>query len=71
MLDGNKLRGIALKIKNGKSQLDVSGEIQKLGSNGSEKHGPLLQEVVKQLLDEYSQTIKDITGERKWLNRVN
>jgi hypothetical protein len=63
ILDENKLGDIALKLKNGKSQRDVSGEIQKLALNGSEKARPLLKEVIKQLLDEYSQTIKDITDE--------
>jgi hypothetical protein len=63
ILDEKKLRNIAIKVKQGESQPDITKEIQKLTFNGIEKAKPLLKDVIKQLLDEYIQTIKDITDE--------
>jgi hypothetical protein len=63
ILDEKKLRNIAIKVKQGESQPDITKEIQKLAFSGIEKVKPLLKDVIKQLLDEYIQTIKDITDE--------
>jgi hypothetical protein len=63
ILDEKKLRNIAVKVKQGESQPDITKEIQKLALNGIEKAKPLLKDVIKLLLDEYLQTIKDITDE--------
>ena len=63
ILDENKLRDIAQKVKRGESNPAITDEIQKLAVNGIEKAKPLLKEVIKQLLDEYTQSIKDITDE--------
>jgi hypothetical protein len=57
------LRSIAVKVKQGESQTDITKEIQKLALNGIEKAKPLLKDVIKLLLNEYLQTIKDITDE--------
>ena len=63
ILDEKKLRNVAAKIRQGESSPDITKEIQKLAVNGIEKAKPLLKDVIKLLLDEYLQTIKDITGE--------
>ena len=63
ILDENKLRNIANRVKQGETNSIVAEEIKKLALNGIEKAKPLLKEVVKQLLDEYTQSIKDITDE--------
>jgi len=63
IFDEKKMRNIAIKVKQGESQPDITKEIQKLTFNGIEKAKPLLKDVIKQLLDEYIQTIKDITDE--------
>jgi hypothetical protein len=63
ILDDKKLRSIALKLKHGESQPDVAREIQNLTLNGIEKAKSFLKDVIKQLLDEYLQTITDITDE--------
>jgi hypothetical protein len=63
ILDDKKLRNIAVKVKQGESPPDITKEIQKLAVNGIEKAKPLLKDVIKLLLDEYLQTIKDITDE--------
>jgi hypothetical protein len=63
ILDEKKLRNIAVKVKQGESPPDITKEIQKLAFSGIEKAKPLLKDVIKQLLDEYLQTIKDITDE--------
>jgi len=63
ILDEKKLRSIAVKVKRGESQPVVTKEIQKLALTGIENAKPLLKDVIKLLLDEYLQTIKDITDE--------
>jgi len=63
ILDEKKLRNVAAKIRQGESSPDITKEIQKLAVNGIEKAKPLLKDVIKLLLDEYLQTIKDITDE--------
>jgi hypothetical protein len=63
ILDEKKLRNIAQKVKPGESNPIITAEIRKLTLNGIEKAKPLLKEVIKQLLDEYTQSIKDITDE--------
>ena len=63
IFDEKKMRNIAIKVKQGESQPDITKGIQKLTFNGIEKAKPLLKDVIKQLLDEYIQTINDITDE--------
>jgi uncharacterized protein YecA (UPF0149 family) len=63
VLDEKKLRSIAVKITQGESQPEIIKEIQKLAFSGIEKAKPFLKDVIKQLLDEYLQTITDITDE--------
>jgi len=63
ILDEKKLRNIAAKVKQGESQSATAKEMQKLAIRGIEKATPLLKDVIKLLLDEYLQTIKDITDE--------
>jgi hypothetical protein len=63
VLDEKKLRSIAVKITQGESQPEIIKEIQKLAFSGIEKAKPLLKDVITLLLDEYLQTIKDITDE--------
>jgi hypothetical protein len=62
-VDEKKLRNIAAKIKQGESQSAAAKEMQELAITGIEKAKPLLKDVIKLLLDEYLQTIKDITDE--------
>ncbi|MGP8080627.1 MAG: hypothetical protein ACLPVI_08990 [Dehalococcoidales bacterium] len=63
ILDEKKLKDIAQKVKQGESNPTITEEIKKITLNGIEKAKPLLKEVIKQLLDEYTQSIKDITDE--------
>ena len=63
VLDEKKLRSIAVKITQGESLPEIIKEIQKLAFSGIEKAKPLLKDVITLLLDEYLQTIKDITDE--------
>jgi hypothetical protein len=63
ILDEKKLKNIADKIKLGENSPAIGDEMKKLTFNGIEKAKPLLKEVIKQLLDEYAQSIKDITDE--------
>ena len=63
ILDEKKLRGIAIKVRQGESNPAIDEEIRKLAVNGIEKAKPLLKDVVKQLVDEYIQTVTDITDE--------
>jgi len=63
ILDEKKIKNIAAKVRQGENNQAVADEIKKLTFNGIEKAKPLLKEVVKQLLDEYAQSIKDITDE--------
>jgi len=63
ILDEKKLRSVAEKLKQGGNQEVVSKEIQKLAVIGIEKAKPLLKDVITMLIDEYMQTIKDITDE--------
>jgi mannitol-1-phosphate/altronate dehydrogenase len=63
ILDEKKLKNIADKIRQGENNPAITDEIQKLALNGIEKAKPLLKEVIKQLLDEYAQSVKDITDE--------
>ena len=63
VLDEKKLRSIAVKITQGESQPEIIKEIQKLAFSGIDKAKPLLKDVITLLLDEYLQTIKDITDE--------
>ena len=63
ILDENKLRNIAHRVKQGEINPVITEEIKKLALNGIEKARPLLKDVIKQLLDEYTQSIKEITNE--------
>jgi hypothetical protein len=63
ILDEKKLKNIADKIRQGENSPATGDEIKKLALNGIEKAKPLLKEVIKQLIDEYTQSIKDITDE--------
>jgi spore coat protein CotF len=63
ILDEKKLRNIAHRVKQGESNPVITEEIKKLALNGIEKARPLLKDVIKQLLDEYTQSIKEITNE--------
>ena len=63
ILDKKKLRNIADRVKQGESNPVITEEIKKLALNGIEKARPLLKDVIKQLLDEYTQSIKEITNE--------
>jgi hypothetical protein len=63
IVNEKKLRNIAAKIKQGESQSAAAKEMQELAITGIEKAKPLLKDVIKLLLDEYLQTIKDITDE--------
>ena len=63
ILDEKKIKNIADKVRQGENNRAVADEIKKLTLNGIEKAKPLLKYVVKQLLDEYAQSIKEITDE--------
>jgi len=63
ILDEKKLKKIADKIRQGENSAAITDEIQKLALSGIEKAKPLLKEAIKQLLDEYAQSVKDITDE--------
>ncbi len=63
ILDEKKLRNIAHRVKQGESNPVITGEIKQLALDGIEKARPLLKDVIKQLLDEYTQSIKEITNE--------
>ena len=63
ILDEKKIKNIADKVRRGENNRAVADEIKKLTLNGIEKAKPLLKDVVKQLLDEYAQSIKEITDE--------
>jgi hypothetical protein len=63
ILDEKKINNVADKVRQGENNRAVADEIRKLTLNGIEKAKPLLKDVVKQLLDEYAQSIKDITDE--------
>jgi Zn-dependent oligopeptidase len=63
ILDEKKLKKIADKIRQGENSGAITDDIQKLALSGIEKAKPLLKEVIKQLLDEYAQSVKDITDE--------
>jgi hypothetical protein len=63
ILDEKKIKNVADKVRQGENNRTVADEIKKLTLNGIEKAKPLLKDVVKQLLDEYAQSIKDITDE--------
>ena len=63
ILDEKKLRNIAHRVKQGESNPVITEEIKKLALNGIEKAKPLLKDVIKQLLDEYTQSITEITNE--------
>ena len=63
ILNEKKLRNIAIKVRQGESNPTIAEEIRKLAVNGIEKAKPLLKDVVKQLVDEYIQTVTDITDE--------
>ena len=63
ILDEKKIKNVADKVRQGENNRAVADEIKKLTLNGIEKAKPLLKDVVKQLLDEYAQSIKDITDE--------
>jgi mannitol-1-phosphate/altronate dehydrogenase len=63
ILDEKKLKNIADKIRQGGNSPAIADEINKLALNGIEKAKPLLKAVIKQLLDEYAQSVKDITDE--------
>ena len=63
ILDEKKLRNIAYRVKQGESNPVITEEIKKLALNGIEKAKPLLKDVIKQLLDEYTQSITEITNE--------
>ena len=63
ILDEKKLRNIAIKVRQGESNPTIAEEIRKLAVNDIEKAKPLLKDVVKQLVDEYIQTVTDITDE--------
>ena len=59
----HRVGSLTIKLKRGESQPIVTKEIQKLALTGIENAKPLLKDVIKLLLDEYLQTIKDITDE--------
>ena len=63
IIDDKKLRSVAAKLKQGGSQALASKEIEKLALAGIEKANPLLKDVMRMLIDEYVQTIKEITDE--------
>jgi spore coat protein CotF len=63
ILDEKKIKNVADKVRQGENNRAVADEIKKLTLNGIEKAKPLLRNVVKQLLDEYAQSIKEITDE--------
>jgi hypothetical protein len=63
IIDEKKLRSVAAKFKQGGNQAVTSKEIEKLALTGIEKAKPLLKDVITMLIDEYMQTIKDITDE--------
>jgi cell fate (sporulation/competence/biofilm development) regulator YmcA (YheA/YmcA/DUF963 family) len=63
IIDEKKLRNVAAKFKQGGNQAVTSKEIEKLALTGIEKAKPLLKDVITMLIDEYMQTIKDITDE--------
>ena len=63
IIDEKKLRSVAAKFKQGGNQAVASKEIEKLALTGIEKAKPLLKDVMTMLIDEYMQTIKDITDE--------
>ena len=63
IIDDKKLRSVAAKLKQGGSQTLASKEIEKLALGSIEKAKPLLKDVMTMLIDEYMQTIKEITDE--------
>ena len=63
IIDDKKLRSVAAKLKQGGSECLASTEIEKLAQTGIEKAKPLLKDVITMLIDEYMQTIKEITDE--------
>ena len=63
IVDEKKLRNIAAKVKEGESQSVLAKDMQKLAITAIEKATPLLKDVIQLLLDDYLQTIKDITDE--------
>lgn len=63
ILDEKKLKNVASRVKQGENNAAVAEEIKKLALYSIEKAKPLLKEVIKQLLDEYAGSIKDITDE--------
>ena len=63
IIDDKKLRSVAAKLKQGGSHATASKEIEKLALTGIEKAKPLLKDLMTMLIDEYMQTIKDITDE--------
>jgi len=63
IVDEKKLRNIAAKVKQGESQSILAKDMQKLAITAIGKATPLLKDVTQLLLDDYLQTIKDITDE--------
>jgi hypothetical protein len=63
IVDEKKLRNIAAKVKEGESQSALAKDMQKLAITAIGKATPLLKDVTQLLLDDYLQTIKDITDE--------
>ena len=63
IVDEKKLRNIAAKVKEGESQSALEKDMQKLTITAIGKATPLLKDVTQLLLDDYLQTIKDITDE--------
>jgi len=63
IVDEKKLRNIAAKVKEGESQSALEKDMQKLAITAIGKATPLLKDVTQLLLDDYLQTIKDITDE--------
>ena len=63
IVDEKKLRNIAAKVKEGESQSSLAKDMQKLAITAIGKATPLLKDVTQLLLDDYLQTIKDITDE--------
>ena len=63
ILDEKKLKNVVSRVKRGENSAAVAEEIKKLALISIEKAEPLLKEVIKQLLDEYAGSIKEITDE--------
>ena len=63
ILDADKLRSIALKVRQDESPLVIKADMERLTLDGINKSEPVMKELVTALTQQYVRSITEVIGE--------